>query len=89
MYPLTEDGAKALGIKAGTPVIPAHADGGLNQIGVGALKKGVMTFSVGTSGAIRLTAEKAVNTFPSQYLVLFISKILSERSCCSRMLQLY
>lgn len=87
MYPLTEDGAKALGIKAGTPVIPANADGGLNQIGVGALKKGVMTFSVGTSGAIRLTAEKAVTpSHPSTWCYLSPKSYLSGAAvagCCS------
>lgn len=59
-YPLIKTAAGALGLKEGIPVIPSNADGGLNQIGVGALKKGVMTFSVGTSGAIRLTTEVPV-----------------------------
>lgn len=59
-YPLQGEAAKALGLKAGIPVIPTNSDGGLNQIGAGALKKGVMTFSVGTSGAIRLTTPEPV-----------------------------
>ena len=59
-YPLTEEAARELGVKAGIPVIPTSADGGLNQVGVGASVEGVMTFSVGTSGAIRLTTKQPV-----------------------------
>lgn len=59
-FPLIKEAADYLGIKEGIPVIPSNSDGGLNQIGVGALKKGVMTFSVGTSGAIRLTTSKPI-----------------------------
>lgn len=54
-FPLTKEGAEMLGVDAGIPVIPTNSDGGLNQVGVGALEKGVATLSVGTSGAIRLT----------------------------------
>lgn len=53
--PLSEEGAGLLGLEPGIPVITAGSDGGLNQVGAGALKDGVMTFSVGTSAAIRLT----------------------------------
>lgn len=59
-YPLSHEAAEYLGLVPGIPVIPSNSDGGLNQIGVGALKKGVMTFSVGTSGAIRLTTSEPV-----------------------------
>ncbi len=59
-YALTEEGARLLGIKSGVPVIAANSDGGLNQVGVGALKKGIMTFSVGTSGALRVSADHPV-----------------------------
>lgn len=54
-YPLLKGIADYLEIKEGTPVLPCNSDGGLNQIGTGAIKKGVMTFSVGTSGALRLS----------------------------------
>lgn len=56
--PLTEEGAAVLGLKPGIPVVVGNSDGGLNQVGVGASKKGVMTFSVGTSGAMRLSVDR-------------------------------
>ena len=58
-YLLSKEGAQLLGLPEGIPVIPANSDGGLNQVGVGALKTGVMTFSVGTSGAMRLSVNEA------------------------------
>ncbi len=60
MVALTEEGAELLGLEAGIPVMPPCADGALNQVGVGALVEGIMTFSVGTSAAIRLTTSKPV-----------------------------
>lgn len=59
-YPLRREAARLLGLKSGIPVIPSNSDGGLNQIGAGALREGVMTFSVGTSGAIRLTVPEPI-----------------------------
>lgn len=53
---LSPRGAKVLGLPEGTPVIVNYPDGALNQVGAGALKPGKMTFSVGTSGALRLSA---------------------------------
>jgi gluconokinase len=53
--PLTPAGAALLDLPSGIPVLPANSDGGLTQIGSGALRDGVMTLSVGTSGAMRLT----------------------------------
>jgi len=58
--PLKGDMARHLGLKSGIPVIIGGADGALNQIGAGALKKGIMTLSVGTSGAIRLAYDQPV-----------------------------
>ncbi|QTQ10923.1 hypothetical protein HRI96_01165 [Treponema parvum] len=57
-FPLTKEGAALLGQKEGIPVVPAYPDGALNQIGSGALEQGIMSFSVGTSAAIRITAKK-------------------------------
>jgi len=56
--PLSKEGAELLGLQPGIPVMPPCGDGALNQVGVGALKEGVMTFSVGTSAALRLTTHK-------------------------------
>ena len=58
VLPLTPDGAELLGVDAGIPVVPAHADGALNQLGDGAAARGRMTISVGTSGAVRFTTER-------------------------------
>jgi gluconokinase len=55
--PLREEAARELGLKPGTPVVLPGPDGALNQVGAGALGEGVMTMSVGTSGAIRLASE--------------------------------
>ncbi|MDR1745153.1 MAG: hypothetical protein LBS30_05310 [Planctomycetota bacterium] len=62
--PLTAEGAAALGVAPGIPVVPPHSDGGLNQIGNGAMRAGRMTFSVGTSAAIRLTTDHPVLSDP-------------------------
>lgn len=58
--PLSARGAEWLGIQAGIPVVPAHADGALNQIAAGAAQVGRMTLSVGTSGAIRMATAQPV-----------------------------
>ena len=76
--PLSEEGAKLLGLKAGIPVIPACADGALNQVGAGALEEGAMTFSVGTSAAIRLSVESPkIPKEPSTWCYLSPTKWLS------------
>jgi gluconokinase len=54
---LCKAAADALGLKEGIPVIIPGADGALNQIGEGALRGGIMTMSVGTSSAIRLSSD--------------------------------
>lgn len=58
--PLCGEGAGLLGLKSGIPVVTAHPDGSLNQVGASALGEGVMTFSVGTSAAIRISTSKPV-----------------------------
>ncbi len=55
---LSAHGAKLLGLPQGTPVLPSYPDGALNQVGAGALRPGKMTFSVGTSGALRISTIK-------------------------------
>ncbi len=56
-YPLSTEGAAALGLRPGIPVVLSNADGGLNQIGAGAVREEYMTCSVGTSGALRLSTK--------------------------------
>lgn len=58
--PLSEEGASILGLKPGIPVVLTNSDGGLNQIGAGAIQGNIMTFSVGTSGAMRVSTKKPV-----------------------------
>ncbi len=55
-YPLSSQGAAWLGLPVGTPVFTAFADGGMNQIGSGACRGGDVTLSVGTTGALRMSA---------------------------------
>jgi gluconokinase len=56
--PLSREGALLLGLQEGIPVLPSYPDGALNQTGAGALGKGIMTFSMGTSAALRLSTEE-------------------------------
>lgn len=56
--PLALEYAYLLGVKEGIPVVASHPDGALNQVGSGALGNGIMTLSVGTSGAIRMAYDR-------------------------------
>lgn len=58
--PLLDHAAMKLGVKSGIPVVPSYPDGAMNQVGSGALKKGIMTISVGTSAAMRFTVDKPI-----------------------------
>ena len=64
--PLCARAASMLGLKQGIPVVTAHPDGAMNQIGDDALEDGIMTLSVGTSAALRMiSARAAVPDLPS------------------------
>lgn len=52
--PLKSETARQLGLPSGIPVAVPEPDGAMNQVGVGALKPGVMTLSIGTSAAVRM-----------------------------------
>ncbi|HBG44882.1 MAG TPA: hypothetical protein DDX03_10350 [Firmicutes bacterium] len=52
--PLLPAIAQKVGLPSGIPVTVGCADGALNQVAVSGVAQGVMSFSVGTSGAIRL-----------------------------------
>lgn len=53
-FPLHGEAAALLGVPTGTPVAMPEPDGAMNQLGAGAMKKGAMTLSIGTSAAMRL-----------------------------------
>ncbi|MDR1534053.1 MAG: hypothetical protein LBU64_03010 [Planctomycetota bacterium] len=62
--PLKKKAAVLLGLSPGIPVVPPHSDGALNQVGNGCMRAGAMTFSVGTSAAIRLSTNRPVLSDP-------------------------
>jgi len=69
--PLTAEGAALLGIEPGIPVLPALADGAMNHVGAGALAPGIMSFSMGTSAAMRLsTPQPLIPETPSTWCYL-------------------
>jgi gluconokinase len=47
-----------IGLPAGIPVTVGSADGALNHVGIGGSRFGIMSFSVGTSAAIRLVHDE-------------------------------
>lgn len=57
---LTGDAGALLGVRPGVPVLTAAPDGGLCQVGDRATDPGVMSFSMGTSGALRLATRQPV-----------------------------
>ncbi len=48
--------AKEVGLPAGLPVTVGFSDGAMNQVGIGGDRAGIMSFSVGTSAAIRMVS---------------------------------
>lgn len=66
--PLSRTAARALGLAEGTPVLITGADGCMNQVAAGALGADLMTVSVGTSAALRLTVDRPVlSSWPSTW----------------------
>jgi len=58
--PLNAQSAERFNLEEGIPVILGGADGALNQIGAGAIEKGTMTLSIGTSAALRFATDQPV-----------------------------
>lgn len=58
--PLLREIAGKVGLPSGVPVTVGCADGALNQAGIGGAKEGMMSFSVGTSAAIRMVCNEPV-----------------------------
>lgn len=52
--------AEELGLPSGIPVTVGYADGAMNQVGVGGDRDGIMSFSVGTSAAIRMICDRPI-----------------------------
>ncbi|MFI7425455.1 gluconokinase [Micromonospora sp. NPDC049836] len=50
--------ARATGLPAGTPVVLGAGDGPLANLGLGAVRPGVVACSIGTSGAMRVMVER-------------------------------
>lgn len=58
--PLSGEAAAMLGLAEGTPVLVTGADGCMNQVAAGAFADQIMSLSVGTSAAMRISTEKPV-----------------------------
>lgn len=56
--PLCSGAAALLGLTQGIPVVTAHPDGAMNQVGDDALEEGIMTLSAGTSAALRMVSDR-------------------------------
>lgn len=60
--------AQETGLPAGIPVTVGYADGAMNQVGIGGDREGIMSFSVGTSAAIRMvSAQPIIPATPSTW----------------------
>ncbi len=58
--PLGADVAAATGLPAGLPVVMGAADGPLGNLGGGAMERGTVGLSIGTSGAVRMHVPEPV-----------------------------
>jgi xylulokinase len=57
---VTAAAAEATGLRAGTPVVAGGGDQSANAVGVGAVASGVVALSLGTSGVVFATTERAL-----------------------------
>jgi gluconokinase len=64
-YDLPEAVAHALHIEASTPFVIGSSDGCLANLGSSAMSKSLASITIGTSGAVRIASDKAVNNFQS------------------------
>lgn len=56
--PLSDRVADAWGVPRGVPVVAGAGDGPLANLGLGAVRPGVLACSIGTSGALRLAVDR-------------------------------
>jgi gluconokinase len=59
--PLMKAGHEMLGLPLDTPLILGASDGCLANLGSGAMEKGELSITVGTSGAVRMASRQLVN----------------------------
>ncbi|GGG45312.1 gluconate kinase [Kocuria dechangensis] len=57
---LTPDAARTTGLPRDTPVVVGAGDGPLANLGLGAVRPGVVACSIGTSGALRVVVDRPV-----------------------------
>jgi xylulokinase len=57
---VTASAAEATGLRAGTPVVAGGGDQSANAVGVGAVEPGVVALSLGTSGVVFATTDRAL-----------------------------
>ena len=57
---VTPAAAEATGLRAGTPVVAGGGDQSANAVGVGAVEPGVVALSLGTSGVVFATTDRAL-----------------------------
>jgi gluconokinase len=55
---LSREGAAQLGVSPATPIIIGSSDGPLANLGLGAIRPGSVACSIGTSGALRVAADR-------------------------------
>ena len=55
---VSEAGAAATGVKAGTPVVAGAGDQGAGAVGMGVLKPGMVSATIGTSGVVFAATDK-------------------------------
>ena len=56
--PLLSSVAREVGLPSGLPVTVGCSDGAMNQVGIGGVAEGIMSMSVGTSGALRVAHQE-------------------------------
>lgn len=64
-YDLPEAVANALHINASTPFVLGASDGCLANLGSSAMSKSLASITIGTSGAVRIASDRAINNFQS------------------------
>ena len=67
---LTKEAANLIGLKEGLPVVIGATDGVLVNLGIGAVKSGQLSATIGTSGALRMLTQKPQTDEKNAHLVL-------------------